>query len=294
MTCVRPIRLGRHYVDYVPCGRCIACRIQKTGEWQTRLLCEMEYYKESTFLTLTYDDAYLPADGCLDKPALQKFFKRLRHHVKDIKHFSVGEYGDETFRPHYHSLILGWYPDDCVNVSLSSKPKFVSRLVSKLWPFGFNLVGVVEQRSIDYVTGYIRKKLYGKKAKEVYDYRTPPFQLCSKNLGLRYAKEHRDEIIKNEGVVINGRNRGICRYFWNVLELGDRYGYEFVEGQGHYGFHKVVYEKSISHDMAAEREKVQEVEAQVKNLSDCYLVDDRHQRENNLLAKENLFKRGNL
>lgn len=277
MTCVCPRTFSnkeRGILIQYPCGRCIACRIQKTGEWQTRLLCEMQYYVDTSFITLTYDDDHIPSDRGLVKDHLRNFFKRLRNHVKTpFKHFSVGEYGDLDTRPHYHSLILGWYPSDCFNQGVG-KPRFVSPLLSKVWPFGFNTVGVVEQKSIDYVTGYVRKKLYGPPAKELYGDRQPPFQLNSIGIGRRYVEDHKDEILKNKGVVINGRNRGICRYFWQKLDLPQP------------------EEDAFKEEVMRERERKREVEAQVKNLSDNYIWDDRKQKEKNLLAKEKLFTRG--
>lgn len=250
----------------------MACRIQKTGEWQTRILCEKHYYSDHCFLTLTYDDDHVPPGETLVKFHLQNFFKRLRYHVDvPFKHFSVGEYGDVGNRPHYHSLILGWFPPSVLPVYPGSKSMF-SPLIRKVWPFGFNMVGVVEQKSIDYVTGYIRKKLYGPPSKEIYGFRLPPFQLRSINIGKRYALEHRDEIVKNNGVVINGKNRGINRYFWKLLELPEELAIEMQE----------------------ERQRNIDVEIQVRNLSDYAVFDDRSQREKNLSAKEKLFQRGKL
>lgn len=278
MRCTRPVQSGKFGVGLVPCGRCMACRIQKCGEWQTRIHCEKMYMGDCSFLTLTYSDENLPPDLSLNKKHLQDFIKRLRWHLSEkgvkIKHYSVGEYGDLTKRPHYHSLILGWYPEETLVTSLSGakKTRFSSMLVCELWPYGFNMVGNVEQKSIDYVTGYVRKKLYGKRADEEYKGLVAPFLLCSKGIGKRYALDHRDEILKNEGVVINGRNHGINRYFWKLLELDDDY------------LNKIMSKRQHNID----------VEVMVRGLSDNYDYQDKKQREANLLAKEKLFNRGML
>lgn len=82
------------------------------------------------FVGATYDDNHLPTSythkfpdgstryysnirGTLNRRHCQLFIKRLRDAVspKKFRCFYVGEYGDETLRPHYHFLFFG-YPDD--------------------------------------------------------------------------------------------------------------------------------------------------------------------------------------
>ena len=120
MQCVKPIRIKgkqgtysfKNFSDgmYVPCGRCIACRIRKREEWTIRLLHELKYHADAVFVTLTYNDESLPINQkgypTLRKKHLQDFFKRLRinldrdYHHRKIKYFACGEYGDCTGRPH--------------------------------------------------------------------------------------------------------------------------------------------------------------------------------------------------
>ena len=59
MQCVKPIQVpnGRF-----PCGKCIACRIAKSREWSSRLLHELTYWDKAVFITLTYEDQFLPSD----------------------------------------------------------------------------------------------------------------------------------------------------------------------------------------------------------------------------------------
>lgn len=54
----KPIRL--------PCGKCLGCRLDKSREWATRIVCESMDYPESAnwFVTLTYADYYIEKDGC--------------------------------------------------------------------------------------------------------------------------------------------------------------------------------------------------------------------------------------
>ena len=92
----------------VGCGQCIHCRANRRREWVLRILLELEKHEFNTFLTLTYDDVHLPADQSLKTEHLTNFFKRLRYKVDyPIRYYAVGEYGEETERPHYHVALFG-------------------------------------------------------------------------------------------------------------------------------------------------------------------------------------------
>ena len=104
----------------IPCGNCIGCRIAYSKQWADRCMLESQYHDENYFLTLTYDDDHVPRSGYYDeetgewfdtftlrKKDLQKFHKDLRKKLYgsdkgEFRFFACGEYGDQTFRPHYH------------------------------------------------------------------------------------------------------------------------------------------------------------------------------------------------
>lgn len=191
MNCLHPFTVDRgdaftpfgHDVRFfqVPCGHCTACRIQRTSEWSIRLLHELAFYDSSVFLTLTYDDDHIPVSPTgyptLVKRDAQLFLKRLRKALPDrkIKYFLCGEYGDTTFRPHYHAIMFDVDTKD-------------QEIIDKCWTQGFTMLGTVTKDSCKYVTGYVQKKLYGDGAKE-YESRgiQPVFKLSSQGLGKRYA-----------------------------------------------------------------------------------------------------------
>src|SRR4051812_8660340 len=82
----------------LPCGQCIGCRLEKSRQWAMRLMHERKLHTSSAFLTLTYDDAHIPAGGTLDKRDFQLFMKRLRkaHSEAKIRFYACGEYGHTT------------------------------------------------------------------------------------------------------------------------------------------------------------------------------------------------------
>lgn len=230
MQCVKPIIVPN---GKFPCGKCIACRIQKSREWSCRLLHELTYWNEAVFVTLTYEDKYLPSDYSIHKRHLQLFFKRLRKALKGrkIKYFACGEYGDENIdkltglykyptklgRPHYHSIIFG----------LSNLDKSDKQLIKDCWNYcqwsNFRddlAFGSVTADSCRYVTDYIFKKYDNKKAADVYLSVNCeiPFKLASQGLGLQFALDNADNIKHFLRLKQNGHFVKLPRYY--VEKLG--------------------------------------------------------------------------
>lgn len=193
----------------MPCGKCMGCRIQRTQEWATRILHEASYYKVNTFLTLTYNDEYLPHDGSLSIEEMQLYIKRLRSRLngREIKYYAAGEYGDENGRPHYHLIVM--------NVGMRKD----FELMDKAWSKGFIYVRPVTAESVRYVTAYVQKKLSGPKAREVYGGKQPPFNVMSKSIGKRWAQDHQEYLNKYKGLTVKGRPVGLPRYYTKVVEI---------------------------------------------------------------------------
>lgn len=228
MRCTEPRRITKNlnpavYPDglEVPCGKCLACRIKKRSEWSLRLTLESYYWERSMFLTLTYMDKYMPENGSLVKSDMQKFFKRLRKRLPDekkIKHFTAGEYGDKSGRPHYHSIIFG--------LGLQEEDK---EAVIESWPYcdwsipeiRKEAFGLVEKDSIRYVAQYIDKKYSGDLAVQEYEEkgREPVFRLCSLGMGKSYLEEFSNHIKENLHITCNGVQYSLPRYYVKKLDI---------------------------------------------------------------------------
>lgn len=231
MKCLYPLTirrtdgyLGRDGLTSVtvPCGKCAVCRKERSKMWASRLMLESLYFVDSVFVTLTYDDENLVRASrstlpTLYKPDVQKFFKRLRKDLegtdRKIKYYAVGEYGDRTFRPHYHCIIFG----------LSQKDK---ELISDNWSLGRVDVGDVTLASCNYVSGYIQKKLYGEVSGKVYYDRLPPFSLMSKGIGLDYLDDNIDDFKNGNAIKWHGKFLKTPRYFWKRLGDFDKTDFE--------------------------------------------------------------------
>lgn len=143
------------------CGRCTPCLVNRGRVWTHRIMLEATQHEHNTFLTLTYDDEHLPLDGSLYPEHLRDFFKRLRHRGS-FRYFAVGEYGDQTQRPHYHAALFGfagceWKQSRYSKVNQTCCARCSD--VAKIWGFGNVYLGNMEIASARYLCGYVTKKM---------------------------------------------------------------------------------------------------------------------------------------
>jgi hypothetical protein len=182
----------------IPCGKCAACRVNKTTEWALRALHEAGEYEHSLFWTLTYRPDDLPRDGGLHHRDFQLFIKRLRaaNQGKKIRYIMCGEYGSNPGtqprhathvtpaiinkearvlgRPHFHAAIFGYLPPDLKPVDgWSNKGKdyiyYQSDIGDSLWEKGNVIIGSLTPESAAYICRYTMKKLGGTLALNHYE-----------------------------------------------------------------------------------------------------------------------------
>ncbi len=181
------------YQIKVPCGHCIGCKLDRANEWATRVWCECQTWKNSCFITLTYNSGKrnkrrkgelefeynLPTTETgrmtLYKKDFTNFMKRLRKQEKGIESWinpinnkvenpirflMCGEYGPKNGRPHYHACIFNWTPDDLVfeKYNKNKDALYKSKKLQKIWGHGFVLVGNLTYKSACYVARYTMKK----------------------------------------------------------------------------------------------------------------------------------------
>lgn len=231
MKCKKPYM----YNGQVPfgCGQCTHCRINKRRLWTARMILESYLHPYSAFVTLTYAPEHLPADGSLSKKHYQDWLKRLRYFLGDekVRYYLVGEYGDQTFRPHYHAILFG-FPPCAFNSKWTEKCMCSScKIIRESWTFGASQVGTCEPDSIHYVTGYISKKMTKKEDPRLGN-RMPEFARMSLKPGigseamLKIAEflttSSGAEFISRSGdvpinVTTNGKNFPLGRYLRKKL-----------------------------------------------------------------------------
>lgn len=147
------------------CGQCLPCRINKRREWTHRILLESIQYTDNTFATLTYR-----ADENGDQPSTlvpehaRNFLKRIRKSIepRKLRYYIVGEYGDDTERPHYHVALFNYPTCRLGNTQYNRsgiKCCATCELVSQIWGHGNIYLGLLEPHSAAYIAGYVTKKM---------------------------------------------------------------------------------------------------------------------------------------
>lgn len=146
------------------CGQCMPCRFNARRVWVHRLMLEAAQYEDNSFVTLTYSDENLPEGGTLVPDHYRLWLKRLRERIAPlrIRFFLVGEYGDKTFRPHYHAALFNFASCRYGQSQYSPFRKNCCAqcdLVRDTWRFGNVLLGTLEDASAGYMAGYVTKKM---------------------------------------------------------------------------------------------------------------------------------------
>lgn len=225
----------------IPCGKCTGCRLEYSRQWANRCMLELEYHKSAYFVTLTYNNEHVPISYYADpetgeafpsmtlrKRDFQLFMKRLRKRCEDgqrdvicsdspiggcgsgIRFFAAGEYGSQTYRPHYHAILFGLRLSDLVPYKRSRGfTYYTSESLQRCWsvlsssgsnlgeytspksqqyePLGYVVVAPVTWETCAYTARYVMKKLKGPEA-EFYDKFAlePPFTLMSRKPGIAH------------------------------------------------------------------------------------------------------------
>lgn len=165
-----------------PCGQCTNCRINHKRVWIGRLMLEHASSMRSFFVTLTYNDDNLPwtndddSKQTLDPEHSRKWIKHLKNTQHGFNWFLVGEYGDESERPHYHACLF-------------TDSSFDLQKALAWWEekYGFTSASDITPQRIDYICGYTVKKLT-KAGDPRLGGRFPEFKRNGRKLGDLYLR----------------------------------------------------------------------------------------------------------
>jgi len=125
-------------------------------------MLEGKMHATSSFVTLTYSDEFGPVSNSLNARHAQLWLKRLRKFMgtEDLRYFLVGEYGDETARPHFHVALFG-YPS-CLNGRTNHRRAFcceVCQRIKETWGRGGIDSRELAPELMQYIVGYVCKKM---------------------------------------------------------------------------------------------------------------------------------------
>lgn len=277
-------RLGLdNFIQRIPCGKCCGCRADWSTQWTARCMLESRKYSSNLFVTLTYNDDFIPFDLELCKKDYQDFFKRLRKWCASVdkpspRYRICGEYGERNGRPHFHAIIFNLSFDDMwlwfwtdgrrkrPNRFKGSYPVYRSPTLEKLWsvrnkdgsysPIGHTLIGAVNYASIKYVSNY-QLKLSGQ------DHEIKPFAQSSTRPAI--ARDYFEE------------------NFYDII-----HDYPLPEGLGLRVFHVKYFDKLLARDYP-------EVWVPIRDRRIAYLkavdYDTTASLEQRLSAREDRLKR---
>lgn len=266
-------------VSAVPCGRCTECKLNYSRNWAVDCMLEKTYYKDNEvwFLTLTYEDEYLPFyefksdDGqifkgiSLRKKDLQDFWKRLRKHYPKakIKYLAVGEYGKTTSRPHYHAIIFGVPLDytkfKWVSTNENCDNLWQSEELNTIWRKGNVIIGEVTYKSVAYVARYTLKKQKDKDiALDQRSGRIPPFIVMSQGIGKRYYQEHQNEMIEYSNITINGMQVPLPKRFMRYLKDINEDVHTTLSARRKYYAEQNQIQKDAQTDLSREKQRQKE------------------------------------
>lgn len=212
---------SKHYIK-VPCGQCIGCRLDYARIWGERCSLEASGYKENCFVTLTYDDKYLPLKA--NKKDFDLFIKRVRNHFKDrkIRYFGCGEYGSNTHRFHMHIILFNCDFNDkkYYKTNKNGDALFTSETLSKLWPYGFSTVGDCNYKTCNYTARYILKKQKG-------EIKTDEYVKMSNHPGIGYDWfiNHYEDLLTTNMIYFsfdeNKKTTNINKYYKKLMQKMD-------------------------------------------------------------------------
>ena len=241
------------YVDLpvtVACGRCIGCRLERSRQWAIRCVHEASMHTDNCFLTLTYNDENLPADGTLVLKHWQDFMKRMRKkYGTGIRFFHCGEYGRRGGRPHYHACIFGFAFSDLVLWREKKGVRlYTSKSLDKLWGKGFATVGEVSFESAAYVARYIVDKINGEKwlsddehickGTGEISFRKREYVTMSRGckalgtggIGKAWYEKYSSDVYPQDLVVLRGRKMKPPRFYDNLYEIDNPEGFKKMKG----------------------------------------------------------------
>ena len=172
------------------------------------------------------------------KSDLKTFVSSLRKHYErlnwtGIRFFACSEYGDKSFRPHYHLCILNMpISDNDINLyarNFQGDDLFNCPFIQNIWSKGYVVLARLDYKTAAYVARYTLKKQFSDDESgfiSVYDgcEVDPPFTIMSTKpgIGKPYFDTHYEHIYQFDTVQLpNGFKCSPPRYFDKLYEKID-------------------------------------------------------------------------
>lgn len=201
--------LNHPNIVLIPCGTCEACVASKKRDWTLRNNLEYNDVGVGYFITLTCEECYLLKNKLglysIPKELANYFIKELRKELKKdgqkLRYFYCGEYGDITFRPHFHFIIYNEIKDLKQKVLLKNRWHYESEMIKWCWTYGIYDIEDLNEYAISYTSGYVQKKLSDNRLYDELQIQKPYISMSRKpGIGYNYFVKNFDKIYKYDGV----------------------------------------------------------------------------------------------
>lgn len=152
-------------VDFYKCRKCETCKIFKRYDWLKRIDIEREKWKYLFFITLTFDNEHINKNEFVSRE-LSSWFKKQKkaeNLPKDLAYIAAAEFGEKTFRKHYHILLMSnefiFYDLEPFKNSARNNIIYTSSFLNAIWEKGsINSVQIVESNAcFKYMLKYTTK-----------------------------------------------------------------------------------------------------------------------------------------
>jgi len=187
-------------------------------------MLERATHGDACFVTLTYADDKVPADGSVEPKVAQLWLKRLRARMapRSLRFFLVGEYGEETRRPHYHAALFGM--PSCMRGRTDHRLERCCascQVIKESWGLGGIDCRELSMETAQYLVGYVAKKLSPRLWEERFGQLTPEFARMSLRPGIG-APAIPDVLSSLDGRLDTEESASLCLPVPTVLMHGRR------------------------------------------------------------------------
>lgn len=150
--------------DFYACKCCDLCLNYKRYDWTLRALNEWNNWKNHYFITLTFDEEHYK--NFWFEPRFLSYWIRdkLKKLVGSCKYLASQEFGETTYRKHYHILLFTDYDFSDMEPLKKSKRNndvYTSKTLNDCWQYGsINQINLISSMAeIKYVCSYSVKEL---------------------------------------------------------------------------------------------------------------------------------------
>lgn len=161
--------------DFYACKTCNLCLNYKRYDWTLRALNEWKNWQNHYFITLTFDNEHYN-NFWFEPRFFSKWVKtKLKKNIGECKYLASQEFGEKTFRKHYHLILFTNYIFSDIEPIKKSKRNniiYTSKKLNELWKYGsINQINLISSTAeIKYVCSYSVKELKNSKS----NWRIPP------------------------------------------------------------------------------------------------------------------------